>query len=151
MTQQQIRPLALCVFSFGGRILVNEAHDQFKGQSYCRPLGGGIEFGEPSERAVVREIREELGAEITNLRFIGTLENIFIHVGRPGHEIIQVYDGDFVDRALYQRPFLSGSESDGTPFQAFWRARSHFSATLPLFPDGLKELLDAKSLFSKAA
>jgi len=151
MTLYRIRPLALCIFSFGGRILVNEAHDQVRGQSYCRPLGGGIEFGEPSERTVTREIREELGAEVTNLRFLGTLENIFTNLGKPGHEIIQVYDGDFFDRSLYQRPFLSGAESDGTPFQAYWRARSHFSAALPLFPDGLTELLDAKSLFNTAA
>ena len=151
MTQQRIRPLALCVLSHDGRILVNEAHDPVKGQSYGRPLGGGIEFGEPSELAVVREIREELGAEVTNLRFLGTLENIFTNLGNPGHEIVQVYDGDFVDRALYQRPFLPGVESDGTPFQAYWRARSYFTATLPLFPDRLTELLDAKSLFKTAA
>jgi len=151
MTQQRIRPLALCVLSHDGRILVNEAHDPVKGQSYGRPLGGGIEFGEPSELAVVREIREELGAEVTNLRFLGTLENIFTNLGNPGHEIVQVYDGDFVDRALYQRPFLPGAESDGTPFQAHWRARSYFSAALPLFPDGLTELLDAKSVFNTAA
>ena len=90
MTQHRIRPLALCIFSFRGRILVNEAHDPVKDQSYCRPLGGGIDFGEPSELAVVREIREELGAAVTNLRFLGTLENIFTYLGKPGHEIIQV-------------------------------------------------------------
>ena len=151
MTQRRIRPLAICVLSFGGRILVNEAHDPVKGRTYCRPLGGGIDFGEPSALAVAREIREELSAEVTDLRFLGTLENIFTSLGKPEHEIVQVYDGDFVDRALYQRPFLPGAESDGTPFQAHWRARSYFSAALPLFPDGLTELLDAKSVFNTAA
>jgi len=151
MKPQHIRPLALCIFSCGGRILVNEGRDPVKCQNYCRPLGGGIDFGEPSGLALAREIREELGAEVTNLRILGMLENIFTYLGNSGHEIIQVYDGEFVDRTLYQRPFLPGAESDGTPFRAFWRARSHFSATLPLFPDGLTELLEAKSVFKTAA
>jgi 8-oxo-dGTP pyrophosphatase MutT (NUDIX family) len=151
MSPQRIRPLALCVFGHDGRILVNEAHDPVKSQSYCRPLGGGIQFGELSAHAIVREIREELGVEIGNLRLIGTLENIFIHLGEPGHEIVQVYDGEFVDRALYRLPYLSGEESDHTPFNAHWRGKSYFSARLPLYPHGLMELLELHSLIHAAA
>jgi len=150
MKPQHIRPLALGIFSCGVASLSmrNVIHQVPK---LLPPLGGGIDFAEPSGLALAREIREELGAEVTNLRILGTLDNIFTHLGNPGHEIIQAYDGEFVDRTLYQRPFLPGAESDGTPFRALWRARSHFSATLPLFPDGLTELLEAKSVFKTAA
>jgi plasmid stabilization system protein ParE len=50
-----------------GRILVIEAYDPIKCQSFCRPLGGGIEFGETNAQAVAREIHAQLsgpGAEV---------------------------------------------------------------------------------------
>jgi 8-oxo-dGTP pyrophosphatase MutT (NUDIX family) len=115
------------------------------------PLGGGIEFGETSAEAIVRKIREELRAKITNLRRIGTLENIFTYLGRPGQEIIQIYDGEFVDHGLYKRPYLLGAESDGTAFKVFWCDKSYFSASLPLYPGGLAELLQTRALFNHAA
>ena len=144
MPALQIRALAICVFRHTERILVNESHDPVKGLSFCRPLGGGIEFGETGAKAVAREIREEIGANVTNLRYLGTLENIFTYLGAPGHEIIQVYDGELVERSLYERASVAGVESNGESFQAVWRALGSFGPELPLFPDGLAELLRAK-------
>ena len=149
MTSPRIRPIAICVFHRAGRILVNETEedDPLKPRTFCRPLGGGIEFGETSAEAIVREIREELGAEVGKLNLIGTLENIFTCLGRPGHEIVQVYNGEFMDQGLYEMPCLSGREDDGVPFEAYWRGKSYFSATLPLYPEGLAELLEQRGLF----
>jgi hypothetical protein len=42
----QIRPLAICVFSQNGKILVCEGYDATTSDTFYRPLGGGIEFGE---------------------------------------------------------------------------------------------------------
>ena len=64
MPRPQIRALAICLFLDGDRILVSEVRDPVKGVSFCRPLGGGIESGETGVQAVVREIREEIGAEL---------------------------------------------------------------------------------------
>lgn len=141
MSSNCIRPLALCLFRHEGRILVNEAHDAAKDQRFCRPIGGGIEFGETSIAAIVREIREELNAEIVNLRLIGTLENIFTYNGLRGHEIVLVYDGEFADRSLYERPSIPGIESNGHPFWAEWRNIESFTAELPVYPHGLQEML----------
>jgi 8-oxo-dGTP pyrophosphatase MutT (NUDIX family) len=40
--------------------LVAHGHDSVKSEDFYRPLGGGIEFGELSEAALRREIKEEL-------------------------------------------------------------------------------------------
>jgi len=79
MDTTRIRPIAVCLFRHENRILVSEGFDTVKQDYYYRPLGGGIEYGEPSREAVAREIREELGAEIENIRLLDVLENIFVY------------------------------------------------------------------------
>lgn len=145
MKSHRIRALAICVFLKNQRILVNEAHDPKTQGSFCRPLGGGIEFGETSIQAVAREIHEEIGAEVKNLRLLGTLENIFTYAGTLGHEIVQIYDGELADASLYDQEFIAGVESDGSSFTARWRRLSEFSSKLPLYPSGLLELVSAKA------
>ena len=93
MKKKRIRPLAICVFRRNDRILVAEGYDSIKKQTFYRPLGGAIEFGERGEDTVRRELKEEINVEVGELHYIGTLENIFIFNGTPGHEIVIVYDG----------------------------------------------------------
>ena len=69
-----IRVIAICVFQRDTTILVFEAFDPVKGTPFYRPLGGGVDPGETSEAAVIREIREEIGQEITALRLLGVLD-----------------------------------------------------------------------------
>lgn len=144
MPKPHIRAIAICLFLDEGRVLVNEAHDPVKGLNFCRPLGGGIEFGETGAEAVAREIREEIGAEVSGICYLGTLENIFNYLGEPGHEIVLVYDAKLIDASLYKRATVSGVESDGQPFVASWLSLDAFGPDLPLFPDGLIELLRVK-------
>ncbi len=42
---EQIRPLVICLFWQGQRILVAKGYDPLKREQFFRPLGGGIEFG----------------------------------------------------------------------------------------------------------
>ena len=93
----RIRLRALCVFRRGDAILVAFALDPRTGGRYARTLGGGVDFGETSEQALRREIREELGAEIANPRLLGVLENIFTIDDNERHEIVFVYDAEFAD------------------------------------------------------
>ncbi len=143
----RIRPLVICVFRHAGRILVTEASDPMKGnQVFYRPLGGGIEFGEFAVQALAREMREEINAEVANLRYLGTLENIFTFNGTPGHEIVLVYDGEFVDQTLYEREWIDGCEieMDDQQFRNVWRPVEDFrTGTPPLYPDGLYALIAA--------
>ena len=91
--------------------------------------------------AIAREVKEELGLSISDIRLIGTLESIFTYAGKPGHEIVFVYDARFDDADVYEKPWLEGHESDGAAFQATWCFGSSFNAGSPLVPEGLSELL----------
>jgi len=82
----RIRPIAVCVFRQGSRILVETGCDPVKDEHFHRPLGGAILFGERSADAVRREVTEELGAEVDEVRLLGVLENLFTFAGQPGHE-----------------------------------------------------------------
>lgn len=142
MKPDKIRVIAICVFRNGNKILVSEGYDVVKQQAYYRPLGGTVEFGEYSDQAVAREIREEINAEVTDLRYLGTLENIFIYEGQKGHEIVQVYDGRFVDERFYEKNVILGVEKTA-PFRAVWvDVAKTGNGFPPLYPVGLAELLE---------
>ncbi|MGE5426110.1 MAG: NUDIX hydrolase [Bacillota bacterium] len=82
-----IRGLSLGIIRKGNKILVSPGYDKSKGESFYRPLGGGIEFGETSEEALKREFMEEISAELKDCRLITVVENIFTYEERKGHEI----------------------------------------------------------------
>ena len=132
----------LCVFSHHGSVLLLSGKDPTHGNRYLRPLGGSIEFGERSSDTVVREIREELGAEIQDLRLLGVVESLFEFLGRRHHEILFVYDAGFQDRAMYDRPFVQGIEADGSDIVAQWYPVHDLpSVGIEVVPEGLLSLI----------
>jgi len=143
--KHKIRPLALGVFTYKNQILVHKGYDRVKKQSYYRSLGGGIEFGETGAEALAREIQEELGQEICDIRYLGMLENIFTFEDEPGHEIVLMYDATFVDPTVYQKTKLKGTEGENISFFATWLPLKEFAdGRGPLYPPGLYELLTQK-------
>ena len=138
---ERIRPIAICVCSDGDRILVAEGHDRVKGQTFYRPLGGTIEFGEAGAEAVRREFSEEIRSDLEEVRYLGTLENIFVYEGRRGHEIVLVYDGRLADRSLYRKEVIQGDEF-GKKFKALWKRIDEFGpGKPPVYPEGILELI----------
>ena len=141
MLPEKIRPIAVCVFRDRDRILVAEGKDSRKNQVFYRPLGGTIEFGEHGEETVRRELKEEIGAEVVNVQYLGMLENIFVYEGRRGHEIVLVYTGRFVNQSLYELEVIEGNEF-GHKFNAVWKRFGDFNPDKsPIYPDGLLDLL----------
>ena len=138
-----IRPIAICVFRHHGKILVFEGHDPRKDETFYRPLGGGIEFGERSADTIRRELREEINVEVRDLVYLGTLENIFTYDDEPGHEIVQVYDGVLTEPGLYEQAVVLGHEAEvEEPFLAMWKSLDEFgTGGSILYPDGLLEML----------
>jgi 8-oxo-dGTP pyrophosphatase MutT (NUDIX family) len=138
----RIRPVALCVIRRGDDLLVFEGEDRVKGEVFYRPLGGGIEFGETGAEAAARELAEEIGAAVVGLAYLGTLESIFVHEGRPGHEIAMIYETAFADPGFYDREAIDIAEGDRVENTAIWRPLSAFRAgRLRLYPEGLLDLL----------
>lgn len=138
----KIRPLAICVFRHRDRILAAEGYDEVKQEAFYRPLGGGIEFGEYSQQTIARELMEEISEAVTDLRYLGTLENVFTYNGETGHEIVLIYDGAFVDDSVYERESIEGVEDDELLFTAHWLPVDFFQrGEAPLYPDGLLEML----------
>ena len=143
MKKNRIRPLAICIFRNNDRILAAEGYDSVKEQTFYRPLGGAIEFGEHSEQTIHRELMEEIGAEVRDLKYLGTLENIFVFNGNPGHEIVQVYDGALIESGLYEQVEVEGIEADvDESFKAVWKRISEFvEGKSTLYPSGLLDLM----------
>ncbi|MDB9306815.1 NUDIX hydrolase [Nodularia spumigena CS-591/12] len=118
------------------RIFVSQGYDSLKQESYYRALGGGVDFGETSQAALKREFQEEIQADLTNINYLGCIESIFICNGKQGHEIIQLYECDFVDSKFYQLESLIFSESKNHQHKALWVDISEFkSGKLRLVPE----------------
>ena len=148
-----VRPIAIvvikrerpvCQRDEDDAILVFEGYDSHKDQIFYRPLGGTIEFGEPAEQTVHRELREELNLELCDVHYLGTIENIFTCEGQPGHEIVMIFSARLAAATahVYDQDDIRGAEDDWQPFLARWMPLSHFGPDrLPLYPTGLFELL----------
>jgi 8-oxo-dGTP pyrophosphatase MutT (NUDIX family) len=146
MKEGQIRPIAIGIFRRDDQILVFEGYDPAKGETFYRPLGGAIEFGEYGHQALAREVREEIDTEIENLRYLGLSENLFTFAGQAGHEIVLIYEGDLVGSAICERDVVMGREDDGSPLKVVWAPLARFErGKAPLYPNGLLELLLAQA------
>ncbi|MBD2743209.1 NUDIX hydrolase [Coleofasciculus sp. FACHB-1120] len=131
----EIRVLALGLIRDSDRIFMSEGYDPVKQNTFYRALGGGVDFGETSLDALQREFQEEIQAELTNIRYLGCIENLFTFNGKPGHEIIQLYQCDFVDSKLYQIERTIFAEGDRQK-AALWLEINRFkSGELRLVPE----------------
>mgnify|MGYP006421657957 CR=1 FL=1 len=99
-----IRVLALGIIRCGDRLFLSQGYDANKQQTFYRAMGGGVDFGEYSRDALIREFQEEIQADLTNIRYVACLENIFVYNGQPGHELIQLYQCDFANPDWYETP-----------------------------------------------
>lgn len=116
-----IRFVALGAVHREDELLVFEGEAPESGDPYYRLLGGGVEFGERSRDAVVREFDEELGVEFADPTRVGTFERVFSHGGETGHEVWRVYEGHIVEDWPYDRESFTFTEPElGTEHLARW-------------------------------
>jgi ADP-ribose pyrophosphatase YjhB (NUDIX family) len=142
---KQPRVIALAVIMRDGRIFAQKGYDPARDIHYYRPLGGGVEYGEYARDAVVRELKEEVNQDITDVELLGTVENIFTLRGEIGHEIVYLYSARFMDEAAYGVEEIHSFEADGLPLHAAWVSLAAIErGEALLFPKGLPELLKEK-------
>ena len=145
MNEGKIRTIVLGIFLHEGRLLVFRGDDPSRDVVFYRPLGGGIEFGEYGHQALAREMREEVGAEVANIRYLGTIENIFSLRGKTGHEIVLLYAASFVDQETYARQDWTGDEN-GVAIQVMWKPLADFANGDLLVPRELLGFLQGAAL-----
>lgn len=139
---QAIRVAARCLFRHRGQILTICSQDPDKPEPHYGVPGGGVEFGETAEQALRREMREEIGAEITGLDLLAVSEEIHEVQGQPSHSIVFLYEGRFADLSFYDRPVISYVEGSEPRAEATWIPISAFvSGTKRLLPERLVEIL----------
>lgn len=141
---RDVRPVALGVLRRDDEVFVLEFHDDEAGETFYRPPGGGVEFGEPAAEAVVREFDEELGWDVTVAERLGVIENLFTFRGTRGHEYALVFEVVPDDESVYDREAVRSTETDGEEFPGRWKALAEFrgDASPPLYPEGLLATLE---------
>jgi ADP-ribose pyrophosphatase YjhB (NUDIX family) len=65
---------------------------RMKGQNYCFLPGGRHEIGETLSRAIIREIKEELGLPAAIQRYLGIIENGWKENNSDVYEINHVFE-----------------------------------------------------------
>jgi len=146
--KKRVKSKAVCVFRWDDKIFVAEGYDPTRAETFYRPIGGTIEFGEYGHETIKREVIEEIKVDVADVTFLGLCENIFTYDGKRGHEIMLIYDGRFTDDSLYDDALIMRGEDDHTVlFDATWKPLDYFRGETapPLYPVGLLDLLDTSA------
>ena len=80
---QRFQVRAAAIVLHAGYLLVHRA----PGDEYWALPGGRVEVGEEASATIVREMREELGEEVTCNQLLHVAENFFDLAGQRNHEI----------------------------------------------------------------
>ena len=141
-----IRVVALGLHWRGGRLLAAEVRDDAARIKGVRPLGGEIEFGESWRAALVREFNEELGVDITITGEPLVMENIFVHEGSTGHEVMFIAEVALPDGAFSGQDRIDFREDNGEEIVARWfdLARARRGGRTEPLSNRLKELLPGR-------
>ena len=125
------------------RLLAAEVYDDGGRTKGVRPLGGGVEFGETSRAALIREFKEELGIDVTAGGETVFFESIYDHEGSTGHEIVMLLDVVFPAGAFDGQDHVLFRDDNGAAGVARWFDLDELDLQdgPELYPAGLKAYL----------
>ncbi len=134
-----IRNVAVGLVVSDGWVLVERYPGSPGEKAFLRAIGGGVEFGERTADAIVREFREELDASVRVVRLLAVSENLFTWEGEPAHEIVHVFEVESPDLAALPKD-ASLRVLDQTTTVGWHRLEDLASGSLPFYPDGVLEI-----------
>mgnify|MGYP000053043301 CR=1 FL=1 len=141
MSWRDIRPVALGIARRGDEVLLSRLHDEAADETFYRPIGGGVEFGEQSDQALAREFEEELDLEVVDETHLATLERTFTFNGNEGHEITFLYEVSFAESWPYDREEFQGEETElEETYRAFWKPLDELD-DMTVYPEALPSFL----------
>ena len=135
---QTVKAMAVIRRPRDGALLVSEHAEP---ALFHRPLGGHVEFGEYALDTLHREMQEEIGQRLAEVRLLGVLENIFRWGGGTEHEVVFLYAAAFTDAAAYEIGEQRIRDEAGGAARVIWRADGAVSP--PLYPAGVPGLIGA--------
>ena len=135
-SRQILKAMAVVRRPRDGALLVSEPVDS-RDPPFQRPLGGHVEFGEYALDTVRREFAEEIGQELTGVRLLGVLENIFGWRGETEHEVVFIFTAALAAASAYE--IEEQRILDNPDRRVLWRPADAVSP--PLYPAGLTELI----------
>lgn len=101
MSEQKPRLTSAVIVIHEGKFLLAERNKENYNGYYIIP-GGGVEFGETTEQAAIREIKEETNLDVEIIKFVGYKEIInvpgnyhsivFFYLAKPKHTEILAKD-----------------------------------------------------------
>ncbi len=119
MAEKTARVRACGVFRRRDEVLLIRQYNDAGVARYMTP-GGGVDYGEPVEDAVRREMREEVGVEVSALRYIGMFESLGeAQSGDLVHNVSLVYEVATHDEGIYRQDVVP-VDDNGNPFTAVW-------------------------------
>jgi ADP-ribose pyrophosphatase YjhB (NUDIX family) len=135
---QTVRAVVVIRRPADGALLVSEQAGRSE-PVYHRLLGGHVEFGEYALAAAHRELAEEIGQQLTGVRLLGVLENIFDWADFTSHQVVFVFAAALTDPAAYGITEQQILDEPSSEARVIWRPAD--AVDPPLYPQGLDRLL----------
>jgi len=133
---QIVKAIAVIRRPRDGALLVSEDFNP-AGAAFHRPLGGHVEYGEYAQDTVQRELAEEIGQTLANVRLLCVLENIFDWGGALRHEVVFVFAAALADESGYEIAEQRIRDEPGSRSRVIWRTAG--ATTPPLYPPGVAD------------
>lgn len=143
--QQAIQVKAIGLVWRRGLLLATEISNDDGTIKGVRPLGGRVEFGETWQEALVREFEEELGITVEIAGSLMVFENIYVHHGARGHEVVFAADVTIPEDVYVDDAPITFVEDNGETCLARWFDVSALDqGGLELYPTGLKQQIELR-------
>jgi len=131
---------AMALFVHEGKLLLypNRSHD---GIMFYRPPGGHINHGEHALHAVIREVKEEMGAKLTNVVLWRVLENMFTADHTLHHEYVFCFTAEFEDKNYYAMKQIRAEEGGREQLLCWYSKQDIETHKMFVVPTGIVDVL----------